>query len=627
MPKKLPGRTFQHILETNSEKALANSLPSEWVLEPRAHDYGIDLDIEVFEDGQATGLRIPVQLKGQQDSGQPARIRLKRTSIEYWKESNTPVIVVIWDEKTNKLWWEWQYLLDSHRAKASAVKVTVVVGRIWDELTPAQIIQEARAHKAITRGAYTSPLPLQITSEANVRGNAGLTRLIVARTRSALLTRPEIVLSNSETGGELLVHIEERQISVRLRGAAGVVLHFDQAFPKGASAVDVANHIVADLLSAVVTLASAIGMRSLADYLLEIVAQDTQLLLSEKGLARSLSLLAQANNVRGFANLFARAIQQSDEDLQAIAWYSLSFFSDVLNRDNRIALVESVQRLLIEDDHLSRALYSLAQVIKHDDHEFALRLYSQAAEADAAYRKRPYWWSDQGAVYFNSENYSGAIEYYAKAVELGEDSTRYLLADALLWAGHLDEALDEFSTAFSLGLEATSEWKLKQVSFTVLRTLLTVDFPEEPIDPEMVPDTNLGLDIDLGSNPRGALIGLLRDDYRQADYLAALALLLFENASIQTYVMITFAFIARNDVTAWTMAMEAAVSTHPELLADLADCAMRFCGDAILEYQAIEGEPSAVVHDTLLAVKRPTKPFTIREVQTGKGAFNATRIT
>jgi len=623
MPKKLPGRTFQHILETNSEKALANALPGEWVLEPRAHDYGIDLDIEVFENGQATGLRIPVQLKGQQDSGQPAKIRLKRSSIEYWKESNTPVIVIIWDEKTNKLWWEWQYLLDSHKAKASAVKVTVVVGRLWDELTPARISREARAHRAITRGAYTSPLPLLITTHANVRGNDGLTRLIVARMRSALLTRPEIVLSNDETDGELLVHIEERQISVRLRGAAGVVLHFDQAFPKDASVVDEASHIVTDLLSAVVTLASAIGMRSLADYLLDLVAQDTQLLLSEKGLARSLSLLAQANNLRGFADLFARAVQQSNEDLQAIAWYSLSFFSDALSRDNRITLVKSVQGLLIDNDHLSRALYNLAQVIKHDDHEFALRLFSEAAEVDAAYRQRPYWWSDQGNVYFNSGDYAKAIEYYAQAVELGEDLTRYLLADAYLWAGRLDEALREFSTASSLGLDSAPEWKLKQVSFAVLRTLLTVDFPEETVDPEMVPDTNLGLDIDLGPNPRSTLIGLLRDDYRQADYLGALALLLYENASIQTYIMITFAFTARSNVVAWTLAMEAAVDTHPELLAELADCAIRFCGDAILEYQAIEGEPSAIVHDVLLAVKRPTRPFTMREVQTGQSTFDS----
>ena len=624
--KKLPGRTFQHVLETNSEKALANALPGEWVLEPRAHDYGIDLDIEIFENAQATGLRIPVQLKGQQDSGRPAKIRLKRSSIEYWKESDSPVIVVVWDEKTNKLWWEWQYLLDTHLAKPNAVKVTVVIGRIWDEFTPARISREAQAHKAMVRGDYASPLPLKIVTNNNLRDDIGLTRLVVARMRSALLSRPEVVLSKDQVDGELLVRIDQREISVRLRGAAGVVFHFDRAFPKDVNLDEIATQIVTDLLSAVVTLASALGMRSLSDHLIGLVAQDTQLLLSERGLARSLGMLAQAKNIDGFTALFVRAIRHDEYVLQATAWHSLSFFSDVLASKDRVLLVERLRPLLLADDSLSRALYNLGQVIKNDDAALAIDLYSQAAEADPAYRSRPYWWSDQGAIHFNAGQYFEAIEYYAKAVELGEEASRFLLADALLLAGQLDSGLEEFSAAFKLDLESTSEWRLKRTSFEVLRAVLTIDFIAEPIDPGMVPDTNLGLEIDLGPNPRGELVSLLRDDFKQSEYLGALAVLLYDNASIQTMVMITFALTARNNVVAWTMAMEASVDTHPELLADLADCAMQFCGDALLEYQAIEGGPSTIVHDALVDVVRPARPFVVRDVQTGGKNFDSFQI-
>jgi len=38
-------RTRAHVLEDESEKALKDLLPSEWIFRKKSHDYGIDLEI------------------------------------------------------------------------------------------------------------------------------------------------------------------------------------------------------------------------------------------------------------------------------------------------------------------------------------------------------------------------------------------------------------------------------------------------------------------------------------------------------------------------------------------------------------------------------------------------------
>lgn len=625
MPKKMPGRPFQHVLETRSRTALTNALPDEWVLESREHDYGIDLDIEIFEEGAATGLRIPVQLKGQQDSGSPARVKLKKTSISYWKESDSPVIVIIWDEKTDSLWWEWQYLLDTHKSKDTAVKVSVVVGRKWGASTALDILREARAHKAAVRGEYETPLPLNITIENDLRGDQAITRLIVAKVRRSLLARPEVVLARGTESGQLMLDVRRTEVSIRLRGTAGVVLHFDKQFREtGAARDELVTNIVDDILSSVATLSGAVGLRALTDFLLGQVAERSQLLLSERGLARSLGQLAQAGDFDAFTTLFVRAVCHDNDVLRAIAWQSLAFFTDVIPSAKRLALIARIEGELPRGDDYSRALYSLAQTVKNDDSAIALRLFMEAASEDPAYKRRAYWWSDIGAIYFNGGRFDKAVECYLEAVKLSEDSTLFLLADAYLMSGQLDEALATFTKASESGLEEVPEWKMKRICFQVLRVVLAAEYHPDMVDPSLVVD--VGLDLNLGDNPLQELVERLNLDFREPDLLGALALFLHHNAGIQTFVMMSFAFMSRGNPVAWTMALEALVDTHPELLSDLAVCAMQQCGEQLLEYQAIEGVESVAVHDALVNVFQPDRPYILRTVQTGASTFESLRI-
>lgn len=60
----MPKRHRSHQLESESRVAFRSLLPSTWVVRDLDQDYGIDAQVEIFdESGEATGLTFLVQLK------------------------------------------------------------------------------------------------------------------------------------------------------------------------------------------------------------------------------------------------------------------------------------------------------------------------------------------------------------------------------------------------------------------------------------------------------------------------------------------------------------------------------------------------------------------------------------
>lgn len=68
MSTGFPNRSESHQIEEMSERFVRNALPRNWTCEKLQHDYGVDLRIDIFEDGFATGLELLIQLKASADS-------------------------------------------------------------------------------------------------------------------------------------------------------------------------------------------------------------------------------------------------------------------------------------------------------------------------------------------------------------------------------------------------------------------------------------------------------------------------------------------------------------------------------------------------------------------------------
>ena len=88
-----PQRPRQHQLETESKRHFESVIPSSWIYRPLDQDYGIDGEVEIFNDsGDATGYKFLVQLKStdQSDLKKGLRLRLPLSKDEVLQITRSP---------------------------------------------------------------------------------------------------------------------------------------------------------------------------------------------------------------------------------------------------------------------------------------------------------------------------------------------------------------------------------------------------------------------------------------------------------------------------------------------------------------------------------------------------------
>jgi hypothetical protein len=112
----MPQRVRNHVLETLSRDALSRHLtgPLGWVVRDIAIDYGIDAEVEIFDDdGATTGLTFKVQLKGMEKPDHIGPFRdINIDHLRYWGRLDVPVLLVAYDDSTGAVYGRWIHSLD-----------------------------------------------------------------------------------------------------------------------------------------------------------------------------------------------------------------------------------------------------------------------------------------------------------------------------------------------------------------------------------------------------------------------------------------------------------------------------------------------------------------------------------
>jgi len=106
----MPLRAQSHRLEDISEQRFRALLPSAWVCRRKEKDYGIDLEVEIFEeDGRATGLQFLVQLKATSQVAKQRRLNLKTDHLRYFRSLDIPTMIVRYAEPSDIFFWRWHF--------------------------------------------------------------------------------------------------------------------------------------------------------------------------------------------------------------------------------------------------------------------------------------------------------------------------------------------------------------------------------------------------------------------------------------------------------------------------------------------------------------------------------------
>ncbi len=164
----MPKRTRSHELESNSIRAFERQIPSKWVCRRKGDDYGVDLEVEVFDqNGDATGLQFFVQLKATDNPKKRQSVSMEVDRIEYLDSFDHPAMVVRYCEPTGTLYFAWVSNIIATNERPSGKKLTLKFQSddLWTEITPQALVRTLQIKRTIKYNSHRLPLGLEVDSE------------------------------------------------------------------------------------------------------------------------------------------------------------------------------------------------------------------------------------------------------------------------------------------------------------------------------------------------------------------------------------------------------------------------------------------------------------------------------
>lgn len=453
----LPRRPIQHQLEDESRRAFEAILPSRFVFRAEYSDYGIDGEVEEFDEtDHATGRRFRVQLKATTETGAAVmRQRIKLSTAAYYRAQQEPVLMVRYVASTQRLYGRWFHEFDPYYEHVGETHLTFHWSE-GDELTAASFDELfAEVERIVRLKTVGLQLPVTVSLETPEGGVHGSARAELELALDAGISRSPGLLQHVPAHGpaDLSIAIDEDEIRAKVPGLGGVTYHLgDDVYPPDTPP----EAIIADALSCLaVALARAghgepaarIAVQFFTDSLVSAVppicAELAAAMVEAGRVVEAIDLAERldeddqdAREVCGA--VFMQAVRERIESLQphehekfeAALRARLERRLDAGRRQVAAGSAENVGRYLITVRRPWDAVEFLEQ---------ALTLDATRENADFAQLL--------AGTYFGSGRYPESVAAYDRALQLAGEPDPTLearRADALLYAGRYRKALDAF---------------------------------------------------------------------------------------------------------------------------------------------------------------------------------------
>lgn len=483
----MPKRTTEHRLETTSRTAFRELCDEAgWVTRDvdSEGDYGIDLEVEIFDRDETTGLTFRVQIKG--TNSNPAKAISKSIRVEtldYWKSFDVPVLFVYYTAKDKRLYGKWAHAHDMGRYANVDQKTTQFV--FTEDLLITDNVHDLERDVRLIRGykdrSIDFPLMLGLPADGTFGFNSDDGHAMThSAARLALrslsrVTSGTVSLSPPDRVPQILVEHTLAGMRTRLMpDVSTLTLHDYQ--PDAATFQDDVVLSIAVLLSNVgwITEASillcAVDPKHLSKAPEEIVITSISILLETDQHSQILDILipitrasdAKRRNMGGIfigheLTVFARLSQkEQNRCIKALAALGLKEGKLHNGRDSAFHYYNAGQML--------RSLRRMSE---------AATMYDEALKADGWYENKFHFWSERGGLHWEVGNFRDSVVCYTKAVALGGETKEIepLLLEAYLFAGDYANGLALATRLLSATGAADS---LVIVSEITLRTIIEV---------------------------------------------------------------------------------------------------------------------------------------------------------
>ncbi len=434
----MPTRPSTHQLEDQSRIAFRSHLPIGWVFRDKTPDYGIDGEVELFDEkDKATGDQFLVQLKAVEQLRKEApSISLEIEWINYYLALELPVIVALWVKDSNEIFWIWAGEIDLYYAKPNAKSFTVRLSNKWEPETPQTIQRHLELRRRLKLRQVPAPLRVAVSTTDRARLRSHLQTLFAQAPRA---------LCYSETEADVTCALAKEELRIFFSGLPGTVFHSMRTIDDEGTAKRI-------VIGTAITLANYGALNQAAELWSLVSGLDGAISSLDVGWSM-VSLLARAGAhtelvvlIRALSPRFGKAAIAAP--LVSLYWHAPQHRRTELGK----LLVELELENLRDPSPEARSIasYNLAKL--SNDRKKEVGHFARAVRDSTFYFDKSYFWTEFGATLFTYGRYQAALCCYRHAYEtLGHSERRSHYGDALMHTGRYSEALEVFRGIVSTG--------------------------------------------------------------------------------------------------------------------------------------------------------------------------------
>ena len=326
-------------------------------------------------------------------------------------------------------------------------------------------------HKRLSDPATVLPLQLAVIREAESVAGTSSTSLRMSL-RDIASHIPDILQINDneapDTAGTITIRSES--VTISIRSLLTSTVHYPDPWPGDPDP----ELVLKDAMVMLGVMVNRLGRFDASARLFSDYALGSSVIQSDDVLARVTGALIRTHRIVDALRILEglAGTDAFDKMLAAMSAHWIGM-TDTLTEQEREAVVEFLARQAELDEARGEtgpaaiSHYNLANRLRvFGRQDRAIEHYLRAAELDPRYEERSYFSGDMAGSLFESGRFEEAVSRYRQAVS-GGGRERYLplLADALLFAGHYEEASKVLAQVLQ---EATaspnpSEWSLKHL--------------------------------------------------------------------------------------------------------------------------------------------------------------------
>lgn len=447
----MPSRPRSHQLESTSIQRLENLLPDQWVCRKKSDDYGVDLEIEVFdESGNSTGLTFLVQLKATDDEALEKKVSIKVDRLSYLASHDAPAVVVRYCAPKETMHFSWVSNLMSQVQDPTAATTTIHFSEteLWSEETPDAILRTLKVYRRLNRPAPQVPIGLSLDDQVISEDN----RYAIKSAFSDLCNYSNVFCIDDDPASCLPVLVTASDSSFKI--AVDVVSSVTDGPIEMTS-----TKVKSSLLYALALICGRFGFNSQLKEICQIICDEgftTEIrFLASKVSEYALSWPALASKLAKMNGLH----NESDE-----AYFS--FFvalraSSGSREERQIAAQKFIRdRLEAGADASSESLasfhYNLANSLMNaGDYLGAVSHFNQARKKDSSYLQRYYFLRELAATLFFRHRFSLAAKLYSTSLRIKpKTQTAICSGDAHFYSASFEDAEKDFDLALQLAKDS-----------------------------------------------------------------------------------------------------------------------------------------------------------------------------